>query len=59
MQLVDELSMIYTVCLMCYATFSLAKSQFFRLTLGFGLLFLSVSITVRHILLEKDMMNKF
>lgn len=46
MQLVDELSMIYTTCLMCYATFSFARSRLFRQILGFGLLFLSVFITV-------------
>ncbi|RKF54375.1 Alkaline ceramidase 3 [Golovinomyces cichoracearum] len=48
MQLVDELSMIYTVCLMCYATFSYARSRLFQQILGFSLLFLSISITVRH-----------
>ncbi|TQS39333.1 hypothetical protein Golomagni_00141 [Golovinomyces magnicellulatus] len=45
MQLVDELSMIYTVCLMCYATFSYARSRLFQQILGFSLLFLSISIT--------------
>lgn len=58
MQLVDELSMIYTVCLMCYATFSLAKSQFFRLTLGFGLLFLSVSITLCYHYLQNPIFHQ-
>ncbi|EPQ64208.1 Bgt-991 [Blumeria graminis f. sp. tritici] len=35
MQLVDELSMIYTTCIMCYATFSYEKSRLYRQLLGF------------------------
>lgn len=46
MQLVDELSMIYTACLMCYATFSFSKSQAFRQVLGTGLVSLAAFITV-------------
>lgn len=46
MQLVDELSMIYTTCLMCYATFSFSQSRIFRQVLAFSLIFLSVFITV-------------
>jgi dihydroceramidase len=46
MQLVDELSMIYTTCLMCYATFSYNKSQQYRNFLGTGLVSLSVFITL-------------
>ncbi|RYO85266.1 hypothetical protein DL764_009197 [Monosporascus ibericus] len=34
MQLVDELSMIYTTCLMCFATFSYARSKAFSYLLG-------------------------
>lgn len=45
MQLVDELSMIYTTCLMCYATFSFSRSARGRTLLGLGLLGLSVFIT--------------
>ncbi|KAI1962505.1 alkaline ceramidase ydc1 [Ophidiomyces ophidiicola] len=45
MQLVDELSMIYTTCLMCYATFSFSKSTRSRSILGLSLLGLSVFIT--------------
>ena len=37
MQLVDELSMIYTACLMSYASFSYSRSRQFRLLLGLGL----------------------
>jgi hypothetical protein len=46
MQLVDELNMIYTACLMCYATFSFSQSRVVRQVLGFGLLSLAVFITV-------------
>lgn len=46
MQLVDELSMIYTTCLMCYATFSYSKSIRTRVILGSYLAFLSVFITL-------------
>ena len=46
MQLVDELSMIYTTCLMCYATFSYAKSRSFSVLLGLGLASLALFITV-------------
>src|SRR5436305_14676097 len=46
MQLVDELSMIYTTCIMCYATFSYAKSALFSALLGVFLVFLAISITL-------------
>ena len=46
MQLVDELSMIYTTCLMCYATFSYARSPRFRFILATSLVLLAVSITL-------------
>jgi len=46
MQLVDELSMIYTTCLMCYACFSYATSRSFSFALGIGLLALCIFITV-------------
>ena len=45
MQLVDELSMIYTTCLMCYATFSLGMSRTFRTILGLSMVALAVYIT--------------
>lgn len=45
MQLIDELSMIYTTCLMCYATFSYSRSQRGRTILGLGLLALCIFIT--------------
>ena len=46
MQLVDELSMIYTTCLMCYATFSYSQSRQFGLLLALSLVSLAVFITL-------------
>lgn len=43
--------MIYTTCIMCYATFSFSKSQLFRQILAVGLVSLSVFITVGCLLL--------
>ena len=45
MQLVDELSMIYTTCLMCYATFSYSRSKQFSVVLAVGLVALALFIT--------------
>ena len=46
MQLVDELSMIYTTCLMCYATFSYSKSRQYAFALAVGLVSLAIFITL-------------
>jgi len=46
MQLVDELSMIYTTCLVCYATFSYSRSRLFSLYLALALVSLAVFITL-------------
>lgn len=46
MQLLDELSMIYTTCLMCYVTFSYGKSVMYRKMLAGSLIGLSVFITL-------------
>jgi dihydroceramidase len=46
MQLVDELSMIYTTCLMAYATFSYSRSRLFSLLLALFLISLAVFITL-------------
>lgn len=46
LQLVDELSMIYTTCIMCFATFSHSKSRRYSAVLGIGLVGLAVFITV-------------
>jgi dihydroceramidase len=53
MQLVDELNMIYTACLMCYATFSFSQSRVIRQVLATGLLSLAIFITVSASLSEK------
>ncbi|KAF2145466.1 uncharacterized protein K452DRAFT_324447 [Aplosporella prunicola CBS 121167] len=45
MQLVDELSMIYTTCLMFYATFSYGRSRRYAQVLGLGLVALAAFIT--------------
>lgn len=45
MQLVDELSMIYTTCLSCYASFSYKKSRLYSFLVGFFLLSLAIFIT--------------
>lgn len=45
MQLVDELSMIYTTCLMCYASFSYARPLGVRLLIAIALTGLAVFIT--------------
>ena len=46
MQLVDELSMIYTTCLMCFATFSYGKSRRYSVVLAVALIGLSLFITL-------------
>ncbi|CAM1507384.1 Fc.00g070250.m01.CDS01 [Cosmosporella sp. VM-42] len=46
MQLVDELSMIYTTCLMVYASFSYSRSRTFSVVLGVNLLGLAGFITL-------------
>ncbi|EXL60856.1 hypothetical protein FOCG_00132 [Fusarium oxysporum f. sp. radicis-lycopersici 26381] len=45
MQLVDELSMIYTTSILCYAIFTHDRSRLFSILLGIGLVVLSISIT--------------
>ena len=46
MQLVDELSMIYTTCLMCYATFSYGRSILYSTVLAISLVALALFITL-------------
>lgn len=53
MQLVDELSMIYTACLMNYASFSFAQSRLVRQLLGGALLSLAVFITAYYHYLQR------
>ncbi|KUJ20579.1 alkaline ceramidase [Mollisia scopiformis] len=58
MQLVDELSMIYTACLMCYATFSFSKSQITRTLLGGSLLSLAIFITLYYHYLQDPVFHQ-
>lgn len=55
MQLLDELSMIYTTCLMVYASFAYSRSRHFATILGLGLLALSAFITVSDWKLETSL----
>jgi len=45
MQLVDELSMIYTTCIMCYATFTYGHGMAYSVVMGISLLSCAVFIT--------------
>ncbi|TVY84376.1 Alkaline ceramidase [Lachnellula suecica] len=58
MQLVDELSMIYTAFLMCYATFSFSQSRLRRQLLGGGLLSLAVFITLYYHYLQDPVFHQ-
>ncbi|RFU35418.1 hypothetical protein B7463_g1006, partial [Scytalidium lignicola] len=58
MQLVDELSMIYTTSLMCYATFSFSQPGLFRLVLGISLLGLSAFITLYYHYLQDPLFHQ-
>ncbi|KAJ5899109.1 hypothetical protein N7495_003853 [Penicillium taxi] len=57
-QLVDELSMIYTTCLMCYASFAYNRSLRFRVALGLSLTFLSVFITLYYHYLQNPVFHQ-
>jgi dihydroceramidase len=46
MQLIDELSMIYTTCLMAYASFSYSRNKNFRIGLAISLIALCLFITL-------------
>lgn len=46
MQLADELPMIYTVCIMAYATFSYKRPLKVQLLVAAGMIGLAVFITV-------------
>ena len=58
MQLVDELSMIYTTCLMCYATFSYSKTVRTRTFLGLFLTALAVFITLYYHYLQNPVFHQ-
>ncbi|TQB69110.1 Alkaline ceramidase 3 [Monascus purpureus] len=58
MQLVDELSMIYTTCLMCYASFSYARPTGVRVFLGIFLTGLAVFITLYYHYLQDPVFHQ-
>ncbi|KAJ5362178.1 hypothetical protein N7541_003022 [Penicillium brevicompactum] len=58
MQLVDELSMIYTTCLMAYALFSYARSTVFRVALALSLTGLAVFITLYYHYLQDPIFHQ-
>ncbi|MCJ1424145.1 hypothetical protein MMC29_002032 [Sticta canariensis] len=58
MQLVDELSMIYTTCLMCYAVFSYSKTRQFAIILGISLVSLAVCITLYYHYLQNPVFHQ-
>ncbi|KAL2828919.1 ceramidase [Aspergillus cavernicola] len=58
MQLVDELSMIYTTCLMCYASFSYSRSTTYRILLGVSLTSLAIFITLYYHYLQNPVFHQ-
>jgi dihydroceramidase len=58
MQLVDELSMIYTTCLMAYATFSYAKASPTRIYLATSLAGLAIFITLYYHYLQDPVFHQ-
>ncbi|CAG7938182.1 unnamed protein product [Penicillium salamii] len=58
MQLVDELSMIYTTCLMAYALFSYSRSTAVRVWLGLSLAGLAVFITLYYHYLQDPIFHQ-
>lgn len=58
MQLVDELSMIYTTCLMCYASFSYSRPLGFRIVLAVALTSLAVFITLYYHYLQDPVFHQ-
>ncbi|KAJ5679410.1 hypothetical protein N7462_007654 [Penicillium macrosclerotiorum] len=58
MQLIDELSMIYTTCLMCYASFSYSRPTGIRLVLAISLASLAVFITLYYHYLQDPVFHQ-
>ena len=58
MQLVDELSMIYSTCLMSYAAFSFSRSRQFRVFLAIALTCLAVFITLYYHYLQDPVFHQ-
>ncbi|KAE8354071.1 ceramidase [Aspergillus coremiiformis] len=58
MQLVDELSMIYTTCLMCYASFSYSRPTGVRIFLAIALTGLAIFITLYYHYLQDPVFHQ-
>ncbi|KAJ5440972.1 Ceramidase [Penicillium cf. griseofulvum] len=58
MQLVDELSMIYTTCLMAYASFSYSRTTAVRVCLGISLSGLAIFITLYYHYLQDPVFHQ-
>ncbi|KAF9895428.1 hypothetical protein FE257_000334 [Aspergillus nanangensis] len=58
MQLVDELSMIYTTCLMAYASFSYSRPNSVRIALAISLTSLAVFITLYYHYLQDPVFHQ-
>ncbi|KAL4896695.1 ceramidase [Aspergillus ambiguus] len=58
MQLVDELSMIYTTCLMAYASFSYSRPNSVRIVLAIALASLAVFITLYYHYLQDPVFHQ-
>jgi dihydroceramidase len=58
MQLVDELSMIYTTCLMCYASFSYSRSSPVKMFLAVTLAGLAIFITLYYHYLQDPVFHQ-
>ncbi|KAJ5297611.1 hypothetical protein N7508_007860 [Penicillium antarcticum] len=58
MQLVDELSMIYTTCLMVYASFSYSRSVILRVWLALSLTGLAIFITLYYHYLQDPVFHQ-
>lgn len=57
-QLVDELNMIYTTCLMCYASLSYSRSTRFRVWLGIGSVLFCAAITAYYHYLQDPLFHQ-
>jgi dihydroceramidase len=58
MQLVDELSMIYTTCIMCYASFSHRQSALYSVLLSIFLVCLAAFITAYYHYLQDPVFHQ-
>lgn len=58
MQLADELPMIYTTCIMAFATYSYSKSKSTRIMIGLGLVGLATWITAYYLLSQDPVFHQ-